>query len=41
MSGYVAAGFGLPVVTLAAYTAWMLRRGRTLARSVADSGERR
>jgi hypothetical protein len=40
VSGYVAAGFGLPVVTLAAYTAWVLRRARVLSRAVADGGDR-
>ena len=39
MSGYVAAGFGLPILTLAVYTAWMLRRGRVLSRLVPDRGD--
>jgi hypothetical protein len=30
--GYVLAGYGITLGTLAAYTAWMLRRGRSLGR---------
>lgn len=34
MSGYVIAGYGVTVVTLGAYALRVLRRGRSLARSV-------
>lgn len=33
MNGYVVAGYAIPLVSLAAYAAWVLRRGRALARS--------
>jgi hypothetical protein len=37
MNGYVAAGYAIPLASLAAYTAWVLRRGRTLTRSRAGA----
>ena len=30
--GYVFAGYGITLVTLAAYAAWLLRRARTVGR---------
>ena len=29
---YVVAGYGITIVSLAAYAGWVLRRGRTLAK---------
>ncbi|MDP9403769.1 MAG: heme exporter protein CcmD [Actinomycetota bacterium] len=34
MSGYVVAGYGVTVVTLAAYALRVVRRGRVLTRSL-------
>jgi hypothetical protein len=34
MNGYVAAGYGISLVTLAAYALRVLRRGRSLSRRV-------
>ncbi|HUR22848.1 MAG TPA: hypothetical protein VMZ73_03145 [Acidimicrobiales bacterium] len=34
MSGYVIAGYGVTVVTLAAYSLRVVRRGRALTRSL-------
>ncbi len=36
MNGYVAAGYGITLVTLAAYALRTLRRGRVLARAARD-----
>jgi hypothetical protein len=33
MNGYVVAGYAIPLASLAAYAAWVLRRGRALSRS--------
>jgi hypothetical protein len=30
--GYVAAGYGITLLTLAGYTAWVLARGRSLTK---------
>ena len=32
MNGYVAAGYGIPLVSIVAYAVWVLVRGRTLSR---------
>jgi len=32
MNGYVVAGYAIPLVSLAAYAAWVLGRGRALVR---------
>jgi len=39
MSGYVVAGYGVTVVTLAAYALRVVRRGRVLARSLPSAPE--
>lgn len=36
MNGYVAAGYGIPLLTLAAYGTWVVMRGRTLTRARAE-----
>lgn len=36
MNGYVAAGYGITLVTLAAYALRTLRRGRALSRTARD-----
>lgn len=36
MNGYVAAGYGVTLVTLAAYALRLLRRGRALSRSAGE-----
>lgn len=40
MSGYVVAGYGVTVVTLAAYALRVVRRGRVLTRSLPVPEER-
>lgn len=44
MSGYVEAGYAVTGVSLAAYAAWLLRRGRSIAKAVGparDGGSER
>lgn len=36
MNGYVAAGYGVTLLTLGAYALRVLRRGRALARSASE-----
>ena len=36
MNGYVAAGYGITLVTLALYALRVLRRGRSLSRAARD-----
>jgi hypothetical protein len=40
VNGYVAAGYGIPLVTLAAYAAWVVVRGRALSRRAAPEVDR-
>ena len=36
MNGYVAAGYGIPLVSIVAYAVWVIVRGRSLSRSSAE-----
>ena len=42
MSGYVAAGYGIPLLAIAAYGTWVIVRGRSLSRrAAAEAGQER